>query len=76
LDAHVFAESHVFGPSNRTWHLDLLDRVQYSQRMHDTARHNRVLSSDIPDEWCESIGKPGLDNLLQENESNLMRYQS
>ncbi|WP_368660842.1 HipA family kinase [Ectopseudomonas oleovorans] len=32
--------------------------------------------SDIPDEWCESIGKQGLDILFEEIESNLMRCNS
>lgn len=36
----------------------------------------RYRRSFIPDEWCESIGKPGLDILLEEIESNLMRCQS
>lgn len=76
LDAKKFAQSHVFGPSNRTWQLDLVDKVEYSQRMHDTAMRFRDLCLDIPDEWCESIGKPGLDILLEEIKSNLMLCQS
>lgn len=76
VDAKIFSETHVFGPCNRIWCLDLIDKVEYRQRMHDTAEHFRELSSDIPEEWCESIGKQGLDNLLQEIESNLLRCQS
>jgi hypothetical protein len=76
LDAQKFAQSHVFGPNNRTWQLDLVDKVEYSQRMHDTAMRFRDLCLDIPDEWCESIGKPGLDILLEEIKSNLMLCQS
>lgn len=76
LDAQKFAESHVFGPRNRTWKLDLIDRVEYSQRMHDTAMRFHDLCLDVPDEWRESIGKPGLDILLEEIESNLMLCQS
>ncbi|MBQ1558193.1 MAG: hypothetical protein IIZ69_08565 [Pseudomonas sp.] len=75
-NAQEFAESHVFGPSNRAWHLDMVDKVEYSQRMHDTAKRFRDLCSDIPDEWCESIGKQGLDILFEEIESNLMRCNS
>lgn len=76
LDAKKFAESHVFGPSNRTWKLDLVDRVEYSQRMHDTAMRFHDLCLDVPDEWRESIGKPGIDILFEEIESNLMLCQS
>lgn len=57
-----------------TW--DLVDKVEYSQRMHETAKRFRDLCSDIPDEWCESIGELGLDILLEEIESNLMRCNS
>lgn len=46
---------------------------EYRQRMHDTAERFRDLCSDIPDEWCESIGKQGFDILLEEIASNLMR---
>ena len=76
VDETVFSSTHVFGPNNRTWRLDLVDQVEYRQRMHDTAARFRDLCSDIPDEWCESIGATGLDNLLQEIESNLLRCQS
>ncbi|WP_315972380.1 HipA family kinase [Pseudomonas syringae group genomosp. 3] len=37
------------------------------------AKRFRDLCSDIPDEWCESIGKQRLDILLKKIESNLMR---
>ncbi|MCP1498308.1 hypothetical protein J2Y86_003015 [Pseudomonas migulae] len=76
MDAQKFSESHVFGPNNRTWQLDMVDKVEYGQRMHDTAKRFRDLCLDIPDEWCESIGKPGFDILLEEIESNLMLCQS
>jgi len=75
-NAEEFSQSHVFGPSNRTWRLDMVDKVEYSQRMHDTANRFRDLCSDIPDEWCESIGRQGLDILFEEIESNLMRCNS
>ena len=61
---------------NRTWQLDLVDKVEYSQRMHDTARQFRDLCLDIPDEWCESIGNPGLDILLEEIGINLIACRS
>jgi hypothetical protein len=44
--------------------------------MHDTAMRFHDLCLDVPDEWRESIGKPGLDILLEEIESNLMLCQS
>ncbi|QCY09413.1 HipA family kinase [Pseudomonas sp. MPC6] len=76
MDAQEFAHSHVFGPKNREWLLDLVDKVEYTHRMHDTASRFHELSSDIPDEWYDSIGKQGLDILLQGIESNLMRCKS
>jgi len=76
MDAQQFSESHVFGPNNRTWRLDLVDKVEYTQRMHDTAKRFRDLCVDLPDEWCEPIGKPALENLLEKIESNLMLCQS
>jgi hypothetical protein len=76
LDGQDFIASHVFGPSNREWRLDLVDQVEYSKRMHDTTSRFRDLCLDIPDDWRESIGKTGLDILLDEIESNLMRCHS
>ena len=76
VDAEVFAATHVFGTENRTWHLDLVDKVDYTRRMHDTACRFRDLCSDIPGEWCEAIGQQGLDTLLDRIESNLLRCNS
>ncbi|MFC0712223.1 HipA family kinase [Azorhizophilus paspali] len=76
LDTGAFADTHVFGPGNRSWRLDLLDKVEYGQRMHDTACRFRDLCSDIPDEWRESVGVAEFDILLKEIESHLMRCQS
>jgi hypothetical protein len=76
LDPSRFAESHVFGPENREWRLDLVDKVEYAQRMHDTAGRFRGLCSDIPEEWCESIGALGLETLLEKIERSLMLCQS
>ncbi|MEX5665489.1 HipA family kinase [Pseudomonas neuropathica] len=76
LDAKKFAESHVFGPENRAWQLDLVDKVEYGQRMHDTAGRFSDLCSDIPAEWRDSISAAGLERLLEEILSNLMLCQS
>lgn len=76
LNAHEFTRSHVFGSGNRAWRLDLVDKVECSQRMRETAVRFRDLCSDIPDEWYESLGKQGLEILLEGIESNLMRCTS
>ncbi|WP_342212541.1 MULTISPECIES: HipA family kinase [Pseudomonas] len=44
--------------------------------MHDTAGRFRGLCSDIPEEWCESIGALGLETLLEKIERSLMLCQS
>jgi hypothetical protein len=76
VDAIEFSDSHVFGPRNRAWSLDRVDKVEYSQRMQETVRRFGELCSDIPDEWWESIGKQALDIRLKEIEGNLMRCMS
>jgi len=76
VDTIEFSDSHVFGPRNRAWSLDMVDKVEYSQRMQETVKRFGELCSDIPDEWWESIGKQGLDIRLKEIEGNLMRCTS
>ncbi|WP_455908714.1 HipA family kinase [Pseudomonas syringae] len=51
-------------------------KLNTHQRMHDTAGRFRGLCSDIPEEWCESIGALGLETLLEKIERSLMLCQS
>lgn len=76
VDAREFIANHSFGPANRSWRLDLINQVEYRQRINDTAQRFNELCSDIPEQWREAIGEAALDEHLRLIETNLLRYHS
>lgn len=76
VNAEEFIASHTFGPANRSWRLDLVSRVEYQQRIDDTAVRFNELCSDIPEQWREASGDAALSEQLRLIESNLLRYRT
>jgi len=65
----------TFGPANRSWRLDLISRVEYRQRINDTAERFNELCSNIPEQWREASGDAAMTEQLRLIESNLLRYR-
>ncbi|EMO5719499.1 TPA: hypothetical protein I3599_000674 [Enterobacter cloacae] len=42
---------HVYGPGNRAWELDLVDRIEYRQKVADSLAKLPAIFDDIPEEW-------------------------
>ncbi|HBI9806134.1 TPA: HipA family kinase, partial [Escherichia coli] len=42
---------HVYGPGNRKWQYDLVDRVEYRQRVVNSLHKLPAILDEIPEEW-------------------------
>lgn len=42
---------HVYGPGNRKWEFDLVDRLEYRQKVVDSLVKLPAIIEEIPDEW-------------------------
>lgn len=47
---------HVYGPGNRKWDYDLVDRIEYRQRVADSICKLPTILEDIPEEWMVDDG--------------------
>lgn len=43
---------HIYGPGNRDWHYDLIDRIEYRQKLVNTFCKLPAILDVVPEEWA------------------------
>ena len=62
---------HVYGPGNRKWEYDLVDRLEYRQKVVDCYCKLPAIIQDIPEEWIvDDEFLPFVQNTLEKGDSD------